>query len=423
VTGFLGKLVLENLLRRREELGIERIHVVVRSRGGSATAARFRRIVARAPCFAALPAGWTGRVSVAEGDLAEPGCGLAPEVSRALEREVSHVVHAAATVEFDLPLAEASAANVTATLEVLELARRCERLESFVDVSTAYATPHPGDGVAIPEELPPLPGPAPELYAAIRGGRAAQDELLARSGHPNTYTFTKALSEHLLGERRAGVPLAILRPSIISATWRRPFPGWIDSSAAFAGFVAMIGAGHLKAVVGDPRTRLNLVPADWVAERAVDVGREPTGGALRIHHAVAAESHTPDLRECGEAIVAFFRQNPVGRRPAVVYLGPPGLRFRLADGLRNRAPVQLAMLLSSRQRSRGRRLLSQLESLNQIFRYFTRNSFAFDASRPFDLAGFGRVDYLTTVCAGVARHLLRARPADPARPAPQAAWR
>jgi len=43
VTGFLGKVVLEELLRRREELGVDRVHLLIRPRGGLGAAERFAR--------------------------------------------------------------------------------------------------------------------------------------------------------------------------------------------------------------------------------------------------------------------------------------------------------------------------------------------------------------------------------------------
>ena len=62
--------------------------------------------------------------------------------------------------------------------------------------------------------------------------------------------------------RRGSVPLEIVRPSIISASWRHPFPGWIDSSAAFAGVVLLVGMGHLRALIADPAAKVDLVPVD-----------------------------------------------------------------------------------------------------------------------------------------------------------------
>ena len=41
---------------------------------------------------------------------------------------------------------------------------------------------------------------------------------------PNTYTYTKALAEHLLLEERGDTPVAIVRPSIVGASWKEPFP-------------------------------------------------------------------------------------------------------------------------------------------------------------------------------------------------------
>jgi fatty acyl-CoA reductase len=46
---------------------------------------------------------------------------------------------------------------------------------------------------------------------------------------PNTYTYTKALAEHLLMEECGGIPLAIVRPTIVTAAMKEPIPGWVDN--------------------------------------------------------------------------------------------------------------------------------------------------------------------------------------------------
>jgi len=408
VTGFVGKLVLENLLRRREELGIERIHLLVRPQGPLSAARRFERSVAGAACLAHLPPDWRSAVDVVPGDLAAPGLGLAPERAEALCAGVTHILHGAAAVAFDLPLAEASAANVDATLHLLEFAKGCTRLAGLVAVSTAYVSPHPGDRIPIEEVPAPLPAPAEKLHRAILAGEAREQALLAASGHPNTYTFTKCLAEHRMLERREGLPLVIVRPSIVSASWRTPFPGWIDSGAAFAAFVALVGMGHLRVVVGDPEARLDLVPVDWVAERIVEASREtPPPDAVPIRHAVAGLARSPRVGECRDRIVAFYREHPVERRPGVRYLGPEGARFRWAERRHHAFPLRLAMLRSPRARSRVERLRDQLQRLNRIFPYFTSRSFDFRSSTPFDPPGWNPGEYVTEVCRGVRRHLLR----------------
>lgn len=50
---------------------------------------------------------------------------------------------------------------------------------------------------------------------------------------PNTYTFTKALAENLLVEECGSLPVAIVRPSIVSAAWKEPFPVRISFSLKF----------------------------------------------------------------------------------------------------------------------------------------------------------------------------------------------
>ena len=46
---------------------------------------------------------------------------------------------------------------------------------------------------------------------------------------PNTYTYTKALAEELLERECGTVPLAIVRPSIVTAALKEPIPGWVDN--------------------------------------------------------------------------------------------------------------------------------------------------------------------------------------------------
>ena len=62
-----------------------------------------------------------------------------------------------------------------------------------------------------------------------------EDAISAMTPHllqsmPNTYTFTKGLAEYYLLRYARGLPLAIVRPSIVSGAWREPYPGWTDNA-------------------------------------------------------------------------------------------------------------------------------------------------------------------------------------------------
>lgn len=411
VTGFLGKVLLEELIRRREELRLEKVYLLIRSRGSYRAIDRFQRDVARSECLSRLPVDWTRHIEVLEGTLEQSGLGL-DHVRERLSREVTHIIHAAASVSFELPIAEAARSNIVTALNVLELAKSCNQLQRMVWVSTAYVTPHPGRDASVREALAPLPAPAAELYDQICSGLAVEKELLARSGHPNTYTLTKSMAEHLLLARRGEVPLTIVRPSIISASLHHPFPGWIDSSAGFGGFVVLLGLGHLRAVVGEAHSKLDLIPVDEVADRVLSAclsaGR---GQGPIIRHAVAGAALSPTVLECWNGIKAYYRVHPLARRPTVKYLGPRDFRFHVADAIHHRLPLAAAALKSRDLRRKTKSLRTRLAHINRAFPYFTSNSFEFHSSEPLD-HGFEPAGYVQTVCGGVHRHILRGNPSE-----------
>jgi fatty acyl-CoA reductase len=57
----------------------------------------------------------------------------------------------------------------------------------------------------------------------------ATQKLLGKK--PNTFTYTKFVAETLLQQEAAGLPLVIVRPSTIGASWKDPFAGWVEKSS------------------------------------------------------------------------------------------------------------------------------------------------------------------------------------------------
>lgn len=47
-------------------------------------------------------------------------------------------------------------------------------------------------------------------------------------GWPNTYVFTKAMGEMLVGTYKENMSVVIVRPTIVTSTYREPFPGWVE---------------------------------------------------------------------------------------------------------------------------------------------------------------------------------------------------
>jgi hypothetical protein len=282
-------------------------------------------------------------------------------------------------------------------------------------VSTAYVTPHPdpyGRGVhRVEEVLAPLPRDPEALFDSLCAGGEHEQRLLAETGHPNTYTLTKCLAEHLTVRRARDLPVTIVRPSIVSACRTHPEPGWIDSAAAFAAFVSMIGAGKLRVLAGDPVTRLDVVPCDAVSERIVTAAfAPPLRGELRIQHAVAGLASALPISMCRERIVGWFRDHPAGGRPRVEYVGRRGPALRTAHALRQDLPARSAALwLEWNKRPQQARALRKLAErqriLNDDFAYFTHATLDFASSTKND-PPLVPERYLDLVCEGVSRNLM-----------------
>jgi fatty acyl-CoA reductase len=122
--------------------------------------------------------------------------------------------------------------NVDGTKSLIELARMFKDLKAFIHVSTAYAHCH----LEIIEEqfYPMTDVNADQIIELCKMEDANVLNSVERTKsiigkHPNSYTFTKALTENMLSEEAANFPLAIVRPSIVVAAWKTPFPGWVDN--------------------------------------------------------------------------------------------------------------------------------------------------------------------------------------------------
>ncbi len=418
-TGFLGKVVLEELLRTRRNA---EVIVIVRAKGKRTADDRLKQLQESA-CFADLKPEEFNRVTAVEGDLATTGCGLSREDSEKITARATRVIHCAASIDFDLRIEEAAQANIDATLNVMELARACERLVSVVSVSTAYVTPNP-HGTPITEELAPLPWNPEELYERIHGGNTTSEELTGVTGHPNSYTLTKCLAEHLIAKRFSDLPITIVRPSIISACQQYPRPGWLDSRAAFAAFVALIGSGHLRAIVAKRKTVMDVVPCDVVAMHILqelfsktdgsgdgagdNPGDGPAGEPVRIRHSVTGIDNGPTVAQARDEILGFFRAYPVEQPPRLRYIGPANWVFTIADYFEHTRGLGSKRIPMSPARAKFIR--KQVQYVNRAFRYFTLNSFDFRTSLEWPLERRHPRAYLRTICEGVYRHLLRGKP-------------
>lgn len=82
--------------------------------------------------------------------------------------------------------------------------------------------------------------------------------------YPNTYTYTKALSEHVVRKYGRNMNTAIIRPSIVTTTYDDPVPGYTDNIYGVNGVVTGAGVGAIRILHIDNKLKANIVPADFV---------------------------------------------------------------------------------------------------------------------------------------------------------------
>ena len=266
-TGFVGTELLDRLLER----GDRPVHALVRAADDHAAAER-------------LPA--HPRLNVLAGDIEQPGLGLSEANRARVAEEVTTVVHCAASVSFDLSLEESRRINVDGTRNVLELAERCSRLERLTYVSTAYVAGEPR-------------------------GLFREDQLDVGQRFRNPYERSKFEAEQVLRERAAGMPLQILRPSIIVGDSRT---GRTSSFNVLYGPLKAFARGRIPAIPARRSAPVDIVPVDYVADRAYELLTDGPDGTF---HLVAGRNATTVGRLL-ELTARSLRRKP----PAVL---PPGL--------------------------------------------------------------------------------------------------
>lgn len=281
-TGFMGKVLLEKLLRSCQDINM--IYILVRPKMGKSHVRRFYEIF-EGPFFdrmkSVCPA-YLSKVRLVYGDCLKSGLGFSEEDRAHLVSTVDVIFHAAAAVRFDTSLRVAVLTNVRSTVDLLNMTRGMPQLKAFVFVSTAYSN---CDNEHIEEKFyePPIPWLTLTLMA-----ETLSDQILAKitpgilGEWPNAYALTKCVAEDVVRSKGDKLPIAIVRPSIVIATSKEPIAGWINNFYGPTGVVAGAGIGLLRSLHCDGNMLADLVPVDMVINSmivaACDVGRSRLEG-------------------------------------------------------------------------------------------------------------------------------------------------
>ncbi|MBA0790578.1 hypothetical protein Gohar_015217 [Gossypium harknessii] len=88
-------------------------------------------------------------------------------------------------------------------------------------------------------------------------------------GWPNTYVFTKAMGEMMVGELKDIIPAVIIRPTIITSTYKEPFPGWVEGIRTIDSLAVGYAKGKLTFFLGDLEAIVDVIPADMVVNAII----------------------------------------------------------------------------------------------------------------------------------------------------------
>ncbi|MGO9404328.1 MAG: SDR family oxidoreductase [Terriglobales bacterium] len=263
------------------------------------------------------------KIEVVEGDVSQPGLALDAETAARLRRDLDLIINSSGLTDFNPDLRDALAVNVDSTYHLIEFIRGSDHA-ALLHLSTCYVagqrdgrvservrpnyTPSHlkdfdaekewyrlhelvesaearAEGPEVTEELKKqalgkehaakgLSGQALENqirknrvrwlknYLTEEGTRRAQE-----LGWPNTYTFTKSLAESLIakhiGKDGAGLPIAIVRPSIVETSVEKPFRGWNEGINTSASLSYLLGT-TFRQLPSNERKRLDIIPVDAV---------------------------------------------------------------------------------------------------------------------------------------------------------------
>ncbi|XP_041970839.1 fatty acyl-CoA reductase wat-like [Aricia agestis] len=260
-TGFLGKVLIEKLLRSCGDL--DTIYVLVRPKKGKDPQSRindlsndllYKRAREENPnCFK--------KVVPIIGEMESPRLGMSDADWRLLTSRVSIIINSAATVKFDEQLSVAVGINIKGPKTILELAKECRNLKALTHVSTAFSNTQVK---YIEEKFYDVHMSAETIEALADLDNKILEPILPTilGEKPNTYSLTKSIAEDVIRVRGEGMPVCIIRPSIVISTYEEPLRGWTDSLYGPTGLVVGSGTGVLRTMYISTDKVADMVPVD-----------------------------------------------------------------------------------------------------------------------------------------------------------------
>ncbi|XP_039154714.1 alcohol-forming fatty acyl-CoA reductase [Eucalyptus grandis] len=110
------------------------------------------------------------------------------------------------------------------------------------------------------------------------------------------------------------IPLVVMRPTIVTSTYREPFAGWTEGfpPRTMDSIAIHYGRGRLKYFLGDPNTILDMIPVDMVVNVMIVAtavhANQPISN--KIYHVGSSKKHPMAYSDLQDIIVSYFRDSP-----------------------------------------------------------------------------------------------------------------
>ncbi|XP_067135929.1 putative fatty acyl-CoA reductase CG5065 [Centruroides vittatus] len=388
-TGFLGKILIEKLLR---SCNVRKIYILVRCKKEKEVEERKKELLRCKIFEEALLKNpdICNKVECIEGNICEENLGISSSYMNLIKKNVSVVFHLAASLKFNEPFPDSFAKNVESTKNVIKVCRQMENLLVLVYTSTAYSF---CNNKEINEKIYTMSRTYEEFknLANVRNNASVEitDENILE-GRPNTYVLTKAITENYLNDFCRDLPIVIVRPSIVGCSWKEPIDGWNDSSTGVNSLIAAGMKGVLRTMLIDEDKHFDLVPADMVVNLILAATWKKAkiphrrDDEIPIYNCTSRTINPLTLREFTELLHVNFWNYP----PESTFLYPAKLPKKNYYWNRLRIVMQHlfpAMITDIFQVAVGRKpmmmnIYKKVHTTMKVLQYFCTREWMFDAN-------------------------------------------
>jgi len=410
-TGFLGKVLIEKLLRCFPDIGT--VYLLIRpSKKQPNVHERMMREIVESGVFERLESrrpDYKRHLRAVAGDVGQPGLGLSAKDTAEIQQNVSVVLHGAATVKFHEHMHVALNINVEGVRRIIELCSGMKQLAALLHVSTAYVNATRHGRQEVQESIDPLDFDHRALQRRIMETSAAEVEemtpqILRQHGEwPNTYTLTKRVGEVVLLEEGRHLPYIVVRPSIVTCSEKDPYPGWVDTLIGPGGLVLATALGMLHVMPGNPRNIVDLVPVDYVINCIVSCAwyaathTLPHGAPRPVVHIGSSSKNPTQWGLLLRVMQPYFVRHPSPKQVARIHFRwvQNPTTYSLMHYLFHLAPAALADAVGWVRGTESNNVskISRLTAIVDTLLFFTTNEWVFS-------------------CAGVERVMGAMAPAD-----------